>query len=412
MKQPGWVKRLLVSGSVLILLAACASQPPAPVAVDASPASPTEGATAITSVPAPSPPPTSLPPTAQTETEATPSVTASPVITPTAALTASRMLSLQDPPLAGDDVRQVQQRLVALGYGQVEAVDGLFGPQTAAGVRTFQRLNDLAVDGVVGPLTWERLFSPDALPGTVVAPIVAADTGWLLGGSYAGHWFDGPTTATLVPADTTYRLYALNGAAGTAIGTPPEAPGVGPCADTYAVDLSPAPTISQTIAVAGDWNALPRTPVVETENVSVYEQAVADLLRAQGLSQPDVRLTQVVRIDLEGDGREETLIAATRRAGIAGLPAVSAAAGDYSLVAIQRAANGAVKTTPIIAESYTEAKEFAAPNAYALTAVLDLNGDGQMEVVVDNTYYEGATTIVYGITGEQVNAVLSTGCGL
>jgi lysozyme len=42
----------------------------------------------------------------------------------------------------------------AVGAG---GLDGRFGPDTANGVKAFQAGHDLAVDGVVGPLTWQKL---------------------------------------------------------------------------------------------------------------------------------------------------------------------------------------------------------------------------------------------------------------
>lgn len=56
-------------------------------------------------------------------------------------------------------VRGLQRRLIALGFGP-DDIDGRFGAQTEAAVRAFQKGADLDVDGVVGPLTWARLFAP------------------------------------------------------------------------------------------------------------------------------------------------------------------------------------------------------------------------------------------------------------
>ena len=43
--------------------------------------------------------------------------------------------------------------------GRGLAVDGVFGPKTAAAVRGFQQALGITVDGIVGPLTWRALVS-------------------------------------------------------------------------------------------------------------------------------------------------------------------------------------------------------------------------------------------------------------
>lgn len=69
---------------------------------------------------------------------------------------APRVLKLKD---KGSDVRFLQERLVALGRLAVEAVDGIFGPQTEAAIKKFQQENKLTADGIVGPRTRAALFA-------------------------------------------------------------------------------------------------------------------------------------------------------------------------------------------------------------------------------------------------------------
>jgi peptidoglycan hydrolase-like protein with peptidoglycan-binding domain len=61
----------------------------------------------------------------------------------------------------GDAVRAVQEEFQfrAGEPGQGLQVDGIFGPQTDAAVRGFQQALQLAVDGIVGPITWRALVS-------------------------------------------------------------------------------------------------------------------------------------------------------------------------------------------------------------------------------------------------------------
>lgn len=79
-----------------------------------------------------------------------------PTPTPPARPAAERLLSVQDPYLRGDDVRDIQQNLADRGYA-VGRADGVFGPRTDAAVRRFQADRQITVDGVVGPQTRREL---------------------------------------------------------------------------------------------------------------------------------------------------------------------------------------------------------------------------------------------------------------
>jgi putative peptidoglycan binding protein len=72
------------------------------------------------------------------------------------------ILKLTKPMTSGPAVRQLQQRLKALGYNL--AVDGAFGPGTAAAVKKFQAKKGLTADGIVGPATQAALAGPKRVP--------------------------------------------------------------------------------------------------------------------------------------------------------------------------------------------------------------------------------------------------------
>ena len=94
----------------------------------------------------------------------TPTITATPVPTQTPTIPPlTRNLQLTTPRMTGDDVLLLQQQLLDLGYDEIGKPDGVFGSITDQGVRHFQTINNLTVDGIVGPITWKLLFSGEAL---------------------------------------------------------------------------------------------------------------------------------------------------------------------------------------------------------------------------------------------------------
>ncbi|GAW27440.1 peptidoglycan-binding protein [Carboxydocella sp. ULO1] len=62
-------------------------------------------------------------------------------------------------------VKQVQTRLKQLGYF-VGPITGYYGTQTRAAVLRWQKANGLPADGIIGPVSWNRLFNVSVTRGT------------------------------------------------------------------------------------------------------------------------------------------------------------------------------------------------------------------------------------------------------
>lgn len=78
----------------------------------------------------------------------------------------------------GEAVKQLQEALKSQGY-ELEAVDGIFGPDTLATVEAFQRDQSLAVDGIVGPNTWQLLLTRQSLPLLPITRLFTEAVTWL-----------------------------------------------------------------------------------------------------------------------------------------------------------------------------------------------------------------------------------------
>ena len=254
-----------------------------------------------------------------------------------------------------------------------------------------------------------------------VYPIVAFNdfyrdskpTGYLLGASADGQWVKPEAAAGLIPGGESYRLYTLTGEVGNSVGSKP-VKGEDACTDTLYVTLTPFPVgRGSLVAVAGPWNAMPRRLKIANPEAEVYREAAAEILRSKGIDNPKVNLTQVIQVDLDGDGVEEVLVSATNYAkpeSGAGLTP-DARAGDYSLVFLRQVVQGKVVTKIITGEYYPKAKKFNAPAEHRIIGVLDLNGDGIMEIVLSGRYYEGDWIEAYRVEGAKITKLFNMGCG-
>ena len=261
------------------------------------------------------------------------------------------------------------------------------------------------------------LQSAVASPAADLHPIVEVESGYLFGAISDGKWIKADETAKLIGEETTYRVYGLTQALGDAKGGKPTSEGE-PCDETLTVSLSPE-TEKGVIAIAAPWNALPRKPQVTDPTQKVYVEAVRDFLKTKGIEQPEVKIDNILRVDLDGDGEEEVLISATNYFSKDESVPMRSPAASYSMVLLRRVVAGKVETQLVVGEfypkAYPKAKQeegrFDAPNVYKVIATLDLDGDGKMEVVIHSYYYEGGETTIYRCGPKKNEALLSVACG-
>ena len=208
--------------------------------------------------------------------------------------------------------------------------------------------------------------------------IVEIETGYFFGRSENGKWIKADQAAKSTGKKTTYQVYSLTKQAGQITADKPKSVDE-PCPGTLMVSLSSKPK-DGVIGLAATWNALPRKAVIADATQSVYVEAVRDFLKTRGIADPKVRITRILRVDLDGDGEEEVLISATNyfsedesdhsAAPFPEAPIESPRPGSYSVVILRSVVARKVQTQLVAGEVYQKPDESVAPNVSQVTAVL------------------------------------------
>lgn len=237
---------------------------------------------------------------------------------------------------------------------------------------------------------------------------------YVIGGHASGKWLDTGKAGKTIKPGTSFRAFSLKGEAGK-LTVQKSAPMDDVCMDVWMADTKPEPDQDvKGVAIAADWNPMPRPVKAADLTQEVYVNAVRDLLIAQGIRKPVVKITQHLRVDLEGDGEEEVLLSATHYPTAEGLgnAPMASGAGNYSFTVLRRVIAGKLVSQVLQGEFYTKAQDFNAPNVYEVGAIADLNGDGKMEIILHSQYYEGGATTVWQVGSKKASKVLEVACGV
>jgi len=243
-----------------------------------------------------------------------------------------------------------------------------------------------------------------------------AEGGWLHLGSWAvDHWQEpldanGLPVASPIGVGSTMTVTNLAGEADGITGAPVEScfdGRTGPTIDTPVAAPDPPGFGYNAVALTGNtWTLKPRPVADISSGPTTYRELGTAVLANEAVDASLGTVGQVVVTDLDGDGDDEAIVAFDHIQPSAGPGAV----GDFAALFLVDADTKA--TSPVFSSVVTaDDAEFPVITNFRVLDVVDLNGDGKMEVLAHVWYYEGASVSLLEYDGTKLTEVLSTGCG-
>jgi hypothetical protein len=245
--------------------------------------------------------------------------------------------------------------------------------------------------------------------------VIDARNGYLMGASNGKVWLEEAKAMPLVKDGEACRLYQLTGQLGTCV-IGKAAMEEYPCDELVKTAVTPLPEVEEGIddnivAVNGTWNAQPRLPKIQSTDQQEYRDVVSNFVKRLGVTKPEVTIHQLLRVDLDGDGTEEVLISANSRKE----PSMFMSRGDFKVVLMRKVVRGQAQTIPITSE--VETKNHRDPimtgkwhQKETVIALLDINGDGVMEVITTFASFRDNGKSVYEVKGAKPKGVLGWYC--
>jgi hypothetical protein len=215
----------------------------------------------------------------------------------------------------------------------------------------------------------------------------------VLGGGVNGTLQSAGLISKLLKPQQDFRLYNLRGRQSTVLWPigPPKKIENNTCNPHFRQQLSLMVSEIGEAQVAifdSDGNklvaVLPKVLEIMNTDNEKYSKVLATFLNGQKLGDAPVKIKQLIRTDLEGDGNYEVIINAinTERG--------QDRKGEYSIVLIVRDVGGKQVIEAIQNEITLEDSDLpAALWENTIAAIADVNGDGKMEIMMFGQFYHG-----------------------
>jgi len=276
------------------------------------------------------------------------------------------------------------------------------GTQTALAVETQNALSALSPSEVTQVVIEKPTdFSPVLYGGKLYDSTFFL----LLGGAGTNEWLPPDESIARFSGEVTYSLHSMTQEAKYFLWG--ETPEFSPTCKSYTIGTEAVLDEGGFVGVVDGWAITKRTADELPADGQLYQQAVLDWLKAEGVDDPQLGTLHIFRVDIDGDGSDEIFISATRLDE----SQHTTKAGDYSIVLMRKISGNDVITKLIVGDVYASKEpEITYPRTYSLANFIDLNQDGVLEVVVSFLKWEGFGASVFQVDGQDVIEALRAEC--
>lgn len=239
--------------------------------------------------------------------------------------------------------------------------------------------------------------------GAPQAPILAVDT-WVVGTRVNGGWR--PVTHTYAEGRPPVALRSFG--IGKLSGSVARAKMVGEEV-SHGCYLSEAAGLKGSIHVSALTPRIPRRVAALSPTGALYRKIVRDFLDGKGLKHSNVRISKIVRADLDGDGSDEVIIEASSRGDLDRVSSMDTGKDDYSLVLLRYVERGVGKGTAL---EFISRRKGETLELKQLRGLADLDGDGRMEIVTTGKGYEWNNARLWSYGRGRLRKLLENGEGV
>lgn len=138
------------------------------------------------------------------------------------------------------------------------------------------------------------------------------------------------------------------------------------------------------IGLCAAWEPMPRIPIVQLNEIVLYNDIIKSLLEEKDFDGVDVKINQVLRIDLDGNGTEEVIITASNHSP--NMHSLEEGSKYYSIVLLRKIVGNSVENI-VLKENYalnTQQDSYGKVHTYNVPFIIDANGDGDMEIFIED----------------------------